>query len=252
MTEPYLDAHGCRTDNAGLSFVDPVALRDHVTALDREGFQVHFHALGDRAVREALDALAAALAANGPNDRRHHLAHLQVVHADDVPRFAALGAVANMQPLWAQHEPQMDELTIPFLGGSLAQRQYPFGDLHRAGARLAAGSDWAVSSPNPLWGAHVAVNRTAPDSGDDPEPRPRFLPDQALDLATALTAYTSGSAYVNHLDHETGTLAPGSYADLAVLDRDPFAGPPDEIAATEVRRTYVEGELVFDAARDAG
>jgi predicted amidohydrolase YtcJ len=250
MTEAYLDACGCQTTNAGLSFVDPVALREHVTALDREGFQVHFHALGDRAVREALDALAAAIAANGPSDHRHHLAHLQVVHVDDVPRFAALGAVANLQPLWAHHEPQLDDLTLPFLGGSLAQRQYPFGDLHRAGARLAAGSDWAVSSPNPLWGAHVAVNRTAPDGRGDGAQRPPLLPEQALDLATALTAYTSGTAYVNHLDHESGTLAPGSYADLAVLDSDPFAKPPEAIAATEILRTYVEGELVFDATAD--
>ena len=90
---------------------------------------MHFHALGDRAVREALDAVEAARAANGPSDNRHHLAHLQVVHPDDIPRFAALGATANIQALWACHEPQMDELTIPFLGGSAARWQYPFGDL---------------------------------------------------------------------------------------------------------------------------
>ena len=152
------------TGNAGLSFVDPErAAQDYVTRLDAAGFQVHFHALGDRAVREALDAVEAARAANGPADHRHHLAHLQVVHPDDVPRFAALGAAANMQPLWACHEPQMDELTIPFLGRARPAWQYPFGDLHRAGARLAAGSDWSVSSPNPLWGAHVAVNRATPE-----------------------------------------------------------------------------------------
>jgi predicted amidohydrolase YtcJ len=184
---------------------------------------------------------------NGPSANRHHLAHLQVVHPDDVPRFAQLGAIANIQPLWACHERQMDELTIPFLGGSLAEHQYPFGDLHRAGARLAAGSDWSVSSPDPLWGVHVAVNRTAPDGVGDGEPRPPLLPEQALDLATALTAYTAGSAYVNHLDAETGTLAPGTYADLAVLDRDPFTRPPSQIGATRVVRTYVEGELVHDA-----
>lgn len=163
MLEPYLDGCGCATGNSGLSFIDPELLREAVRLLDRSGFQLHFHALGDRAVREVLDALEAARAANGANDNRHHLAHLQVVHPDDIPRFARVGAAANIQALWAAHEPQMDELTIPFLGPERAALQYPFGDLKRAGARLVAGSDWSVSSPNPLWGIHVAVNRIAPD-----------------------------------------------------------------------------------------
>ncbi|WP_328316069.1 amidohydrolase [Streptomyces sp. NBC_00388] len=238
MTSPYLDSCGCATANSGLSFVDPAALRDHVTALDALDFQVHFHALGDRAVREALDAVEAALTANGRRGNRHHLAHLQVVHPDDVGRFAQLDAIANLQPLWAAHEPQMDDLTIPFLGGELASRQYPFADLLHAGATLAAGSDWPVSSPDPLQGIHVAVNRIA--HGED---RPAFLPGQRLDLATALTAYTAGSAYVNGLD-DAGTIRVGALADLVVLDRDPFAGPPEAIGETGVEQTYVGGECV--------
>ncbi len=242
MLEPYLDGHGCRTANAGLSFVNPVALREHVTRLDAEGFQVHFHALGDRAVREALDALHSARAVNGPADRRHHLAHLQVVHPDDIARFSSLGVVANIQPLWAAHEPQMDELTIPFLGEPRSSWQYPFGDLLRSGARVAAGSDWSVSSPDPLAGIHVAVNRVSP--GEDAEP---LYARNRITLADGLTAYTAGSAYVNHLDGSTGRLDIGAYADLAVLDRDPFAAADDRIAQTRVTRTYVEGELVFAA-----
>ncbi|MDH4159371.1 MAG: amidohydrolase [Actinomycetota bacterium] len=245
MTAPYLDACGCKTANLGLSFVEPEALKGHVTALDAAGFQVHFHALGDRAVREALDAIEAARAANGMNDHRHHLAHLQVVHPDDVPRFAQLRAAANMQPLWACHEPQMDELTIPYLGEPRWRWQYPFGDLERAGATLVGGSDWSVSSPDVLWGAHVAATRMPPPDGEDHAGVDAFLPEQALSLASALTAYTRGSAWVNHLDDVTGTLEVGKLADLALLDRDPFAGPPDQIGATAVRRTYVEGELVF-------
>ncbi len=241
MTEPYRDAHGHPTANTGLSFVDPALLAEAVTVLDDAGFQVHFHALGDRAVREALDALTVALAHNGTRDHRHQLAHLQVVHPDDVPRFASLRATANLQPLWACHEPQMDELTIPFLGGSLARHQYPFGDLYRAGAPLAAGSDWPVSSPNPLWGAKVAVTRTG--VGDEPVRRP-FLPAQALDLATILTAYTAGSARANHLEQVTGRIAEGLAADLVVLDRDPFAGPAEEIDQATVERTYLDGHLV--------
>ncbi|MFJ8672195.1 amidohydrolase [Streptomyces sp. NPDC093589] len=243
---PYLTACGCASDNSGISFIDPVELRKYVTLLDAEGFQVHFHALGDRAVREALDAVEAARQANGRRDTRPHLAHLQVVHPDDVPRFRQLGATANIQALWAAHEPQMDELTIPFLGPQRSAWQYPFGDLLRSGATLAAGSDWPVSSPDPIAALHVAVNRRVPDC---PPSAPVFLPDQRIGLGAALAAYTAGSAYANHLD-DTGSIRPGMLADLAVLDRDPFAGPTDEIAATRVLQTFVGGRRVY-AADDA-
>lgn len=176
LLTPYLDACGCATANSGTSFVDPVELRRYVTELDALGFQTHFHALGDRAVREALDAVEAARTVNGRTDNRPHLAHLQIVHPDDIPRFRELGATANIQPLWAAHEPQMDELTIPFLGDERAALQYPFGALLRSGATVAAGSDWPVSSAEPLHGIHTAVNRIAPD-GDGPV----FLPGSASD-----------------------------------------------------------------------
>ncbi|MFJ3590866.1 amidohydrolase [Streptomyces sp. NPDC090231] len=239
MTSPYLDGCGCATANSGLSFVDPDALRGHVTRLDALGFQVHFHALGDRAVREALDAVEAAVEANGRRGNRHHLAHLQVVHPDDIGRFARLGAIANIQPLWAAHEPQMDELTIPFLGPERAAWQYPFGDLLRAGATLAAGSDWPVSSADPVQGIHVAVNRREPGSTDSRV----FLPEQRLDPASAVAAYTAGSAHVNGVD-DAGSLLPGNLADLVVLDRDILTAPPEEIGGARVLRTYVGGELV--------
>jgi len=245
MLEPYHDPTGCHDHGNGLSFVDPVALREYVTTLDAAGFQVHMHAIGDRAVRESLDAMEAARTANGSNDNRHHIAHLQVMHPDDVPRFAALGVTANMQALWAAHEPQMDELTIPFIGPERSSRQYVFGDLLRSGARLAAGSDWAVSTANPMRAIHVAVNRSLQGAtGAEAEP---FLPGQSLELAQALAAYTFGSAYVNHLDGETGTIERGKLADLVVLDRDPFEVPAGEIGSTSVVATYVQGEPVFQA-----
>jgi predicted amidohydrolase YtcJ len=248
MLEPYLDPTGCHDHGAGLSYVDPVALPGYVTQLDAAGFQVHLHAIGDRAVREALNAIEAARAANGFNDNRHHIAHLQVVHPDDVPRFAALDVTANMQALWAAHEPQMDELTIPFIGPERTGRQYVFGDLLRSGARLAAGSDWAVSSANPMRAVHVAVNRSLQGStGEQAEP---FLPNQSLALGEALAAYTIGSAYVNHLDGETGTIEPGKLADVIVLDRDPFAVAPSEIGSTSVLATYVQGEAVYLSVDD--
>jgi predicted amidohydrolase YtcJ len=245
MLEPYLDSCGCQTSERGLSHVGADELRSHVTALDALGFQVHFHAIGDRAVRECLDAVTAARAANGSTDHRHHIAHLQVVHPDDLPRFAHLGVTANVQALWAAHEPQMDELTIPFLGAERSARQYLFGDLLRSGARLAAGSDWAVTSANPLRAIHVAVNRALPGStGSQAAP---FLPDQRLHPTEAFAAYTAGSAFVNHLDDVTGSIDPGKFADLIVLDRDPLTGPPGEIGSTSVLATYVEGDAVYRA-----
>jgi predicted amidohydrolase YtcJ len=245
---PYLDADGRATANSGISFVDPELLKEAVTRLDALGFQVHFHALADRAVREALDAIESALRANGRKDLRHHLAHIQIVHPDDVPRFRDLGAVANAQPLWAAHEAQMDELTIPFLGEPRWRWQYPFASLVRAGATLAMGSDWSVSSPNPLEEIHVAVNRVMPTAypyrtGTSDV----FLPDERLDLATSIAAFTMGSAYVNHLDAETGSIEAGKQADLAVIDRDLFAHPVEEIGDARCLETYVAGERVYAA-----
>lgn len=251
VLEPYFDAHGRSTDNRGMSFVDPEALKGYVTSLDAEGFQVHFHALAERAVRESLDAIQAARKANGPNDHRHHLAHIQVVHPDDVPRFRQLGAVANAQPLWAMNEGQMVNLTIPFLGKERSTWQYPFASLVRAGATLAMGSDWSVSSPNPLWEIHVAVNRRSfPGyvyAEDDVAVGETFLPDERLDLPTAIAAFTMGSAYVNHLDRVTGSIEPGKYADLLVLDRNLLEHPVEEIHAARVLLTLVEGERVHAA-----
>jgi predicted amidohydrolase YtcJ len=252
VLEPYLDAEGRPTDNRGKSFVEAEELKGAVTRLDAEGFQVHIHAIGERAVREALDAFEAARAANGPNDHRHHIAHIQVVHPDDVPRFRELGVVANAQPLWAVNEGQMLHLTIPFLGPERSSWQYPFASLVRSGAMLAMGSDWSVSSANPLWEMHVAVNRTAPSAyeygGGTGEP---FLPHERIDLPTAFAGFTINSAFVNHLDHLTGSIEVGKRADLAVLDRDVFARPVEEIADASVVLTFVDGERVFDAERPA-
>jgi predicted amidohydrolase YtcJ len=248
MLAPYLDAHGQPAGGQGLSYFEPGELNAAVTAIDAQGFQAHFHAIGDRAVREALDAVAAARGVNGPGHHRHHISHLQVVHPDDLPRFRELSVVANCQPLWACYEPQMTELTLPFLGPERSAWQYPFGSLARSGAQLCFGSDWPVSSPDPLWEIHTAVNRTVPPGYPyaGPGAGEPFLPAERLDLATAIAAFTIGSAYVNHAEHETGSLEPGKRADLVVLDRNLFSRPASEIALGRVDMTMVDGQAVYD------
>jgi predicted amidohydrolase YtcJ len=235
MTAPY---HG--THESGSPFIEPDLLRAAVIELDRRGFQAHFHAIGDGAVRLGLDAVAAARTANGPSDGRHHIAHLEAINPDDIPRFASLGVVANIQPFWAVDDDQMQELRIPVLGPERAAWQYPFASLHRSGARLAGGSDWTVTTANPLLEIEVAVTRVAPDDRQaDP-----FLPDERLSLDQALEAFTIGAAHVNHLDELTGTIEVGKAADLVILDRDiraPDAGP---VGDARVAATYVAGEAV--------
>ena len=246
MLAPYLDGHGHPTGSTGTSFFGADELKAAVTAIDAEGFGVHVHAIGDRAVREALDAVAAARAANGPTPGRHHIAHIQVIHPDDLPRFRALGVAANCQPLWACNEPQMTELTVPFLGPERGGWQYPFGSLAASGAQLCFGSDWPVSSANPMWEMHTAVNRTAPPGypyggPDSDEP---FLPAERLSLPAAIAAFTIGSAYINHDEQEAGSVEPGKRADLVVLDRNLFAQPTTEIGLAQVDLTLVDGAVV--------
>jgi predicted amidohydrolase YtcJ len=243
MLEPYLGPDGLPTDNTGLSLYEPDELRRIVSALDAEGFQVHVHALGERAVREALDAIEAARRVNGARDARHHLAHLQVVHPDDLPRFARLGVVANVTPYWAVLSGYVDDLTLPFISEEAGRRMYPFASLWRAGARLAFGSDWSVSTPDPLLQLEVAVERRLPE---EPDAEP-FLPDERLDLRTAIAAQTLGSAYVNGLDPLTGTIEPGKLADLVVLRDDILAPEGPSPAETKVVLTLLEGEIVHDA-----
>ncbi|HEX5936486.1 MAG TPA: amidohydrolase [Actinomycetota bacterium] len=243
LLRPYRDPAGHETDERGLAFLEREPLSEAVTALDREGFQIHMHAIGDRAVRNALDACEAAREENGARDARHHIAHLQVIDPDDVPRFRELGVVANCQPYWAQHDPQMDELTIPYLGPDRARLQYPFGSLHSAGATLAFGSDWSVSTANPLEEIEVATRRADPSARD----ADAFLPEQRLPLHVALAAFTSGSCYVNH-DDDAGRIEQGARADLVVLDRNVFDAEDGTVADARVEHTIVAGRPVPRAA----
>lgn len=243
MLRPFRDGSGASTANTGLSIYPPADLDRIVTALDREGFQVHVHTIGDRAVREALDALERAAAANGARDARHHLAHVQFADPADVARFARLGVVANVTPLWAVRSGYVADLTLPFVDPASAETIYPFGSLHAAGARLAFGSDWPVSTPDPLQQLEVAVTRCPPGQ---PEAEP-LDGAQRLDLRTAIAAATAGAAFVNGLDRETGTLEPGKLADVTVLDRDLLAADAPLPTAARIALTLVAGTVVHES-----
>ena len=238
MLEPY-EGHFGEEHDRGLQFVEEGALTEAVVRLDEVGFQIHQHALGDRSFRSALDAVEAARAANGWNDHRHHIAHLQLPDPVDIPRLRPLGVVANIQPVWACPDPATETLTRPRVGDR-ADRLYPIGDVVRSGAVLAMGSDWPVTTPNVFEEMQVAVTRQVIAHGPD---APVLDVTQRITLAEALAAFTRGSAYVNH-DDDAGSIVEGKRADLAVLDRNPFAGSVYEIAQTNVTTTLASGRVV--------
>jgi predicted amidohydrolase YtcJ len=242
MLAPY---RGTPDTLTGMSFIDPAELSEITTRLAAERFQIHMHAVGDRAVRECLDALQAAIRANPDFDGRHQIAHLDVVDPADIDRFAELGVIANIQALWARRDREIVERKLPLLGPEREPWHFPFGSLHRSGARLAMGSDWPVTDPDPLWAVHTAVHRTGTRA--DPHAIGEGVFDvplqgqEAIDLRTALEAYTAGSAYANH-DEDRGTIAVGGHADLVALDGDVFAA--EDIGNLNVEMTMVAGRVV--------
>lgn len=237
LLEPYcstLHDHGMRT-------WEGPALANAVCSVDAAGFQVHIHAIGDAAVRQALDAIEAAIDHNGPRDRRPVIAHLQLVDAADLKRFGELGVTACMQPLWAQQDQLMTELTMPRLGVERSERQYPTRTLSASGS-IAFGSDWPVSSADPLEGIAIAISRQTvagvPDEG--------WVPDETVDIETALGAYSTSVARLAFADTAPATwgrLTPGAEADLVWLDRDPITcAGPERLRALTVRASYLSGE----------
>jgi predicted amidohydrolase YtcJ len=239
MIAPYTDTGG----NAPLMFA-PDQIDALFTALDAARFQIHVHAIGDLATRAALDGIATARAANGIWPALHQIAHIQFVDPADIPRFAPLGVMANVQPLWARHEVSIDDLSLPAVGPERGRWIYALRSLLDAGAGMALSSDWGVSTLNPFEIIHTAVTRRPPP-GDDP--RPAFLPEQRITRAEALTGYTTGAAAAAWRPHLTGRLGVGAYGDLILLDRDILACPVDEIAGTSVLLTVLAGRIVHDA-----
>lgn len=237
LLEPY-DGY---PQERGILNWTPEALRTIVTALDAAGFQVHTHAIGDRAVRETLNALEAARATNGPRDARHHIAHLQLIDTADIPRFRRLGVIANVQPLWAFRDDFIRDLTEPVLGERRSAAMYPLASLARSGAVMVAGSDWSVSSMNPLEAIEVALTRQTPEGGEEPA----WIPEQCLTLPEILAAYTINGAYLSFLEGETGSLEVGKWADLVVLEKDLFEVPQREVGEVRILQTMLAGKTVY-------
>jgi hypothetical protein len=245
MSRAYLGAPG-ENGHRGDLFIEPEQLKESVRALDADGFQVHFHAIGDRAVTTTLDAIESTGQLKwGVN--RHHIAHLQFIAPDDLIRFKKIGAIANFQPLWACNDPQMEELTIPFVGEERSGWQYSIRSLLDLGTRVTFGSDWPVSSPDPLKEIHVAVNRMLSTRLGRPgtdETTKAFRPGEGLSVSDAVASFTKGVAYVNGDEEILGILDVGRRADVAVLSHDIFSIPPSDIGHTTVAVTVAGGVVV--------
>lgn len=240
LLEPYcsgLHSHGMRTWEGD-------SLAEAARRVDELGLQIHIHAIGDAAVRQALDAIEYVLHHNGSRDRRPVIAHVQLAHEDDIGRFAALGVVPCMQPLWAQLDALMTVLTVPRLGDERSQQQYRMQTLRACGARLSLGSDWPVSSGAPLDGIAVGVSRQT-SAG---HPVGGWTGDETLPIEAALAAYTSGVAHQAFADDHWGRITPGTAADLVCLAADPRTTAPLQLPSVAVLSTYLNGEAVFTAA----
>ncbi len=237
MLAPYLDRPGDR----GTPVRSQAELDALVTALDRDRFQIHVHAIGDRAIRMTLDALAAARVANGARDSRHAIAHLELIDSADIPRFRTLGVAANFEPLWANGDEYLTRMTEPALGPRRNRWLYPIASVVRSGAVVTGGSDWSVSSLNPLDAIETGI--THRDPGDTAGPP--WNPVERVDLPTMIALYTINAAWALHQERETGSIEPGKLADLIVLDRNLFDVPAGQIHEVKVVRTLLGGKTVF-------
>lgn len=240
LLEPYVGAP-LGPEHAGEINLSSGALKAYATALDKEGFQVHMHAIGDRAVRVGLDAVETAIAANGQTDGRHHISHLEIVQPEDIARFGPLGVAANLQTLWHFRDAYITDLTEPFLQEKLHRWLYPAKSFVTANAKIVWGSDWPVSTSDPFDSIEVAVLRRDPSSAEDET----WLSEEALSVDDMIRALTIGGAYLMGQDDMRGTLEVGKAADLIIVDADPYKISPEDISEIQVLETYVAGQQVF-------
>lgn len=239
MLEPYTNKPGSSGD---ARYTAP-QLNQAVAMLDREGWQLMTHAIGDAAVRMTLDAYEAAAKANPAPERgrRHRIEHIETVDAADVPRFGKLGVIASMEPVHATPSPTPGDVWSTNIGADRAARGWLWASIARAGGRLAFGSDWPVMSLDPLAGLHVAVNRTTPEG----LPAGGWLPAERLPIRDAVDAYTSDAAWASFDEQRKGLLARDMLADLVVLSDDIFADGATPLTEVRVMVTIVDGKVVY-------
>jgi predicted amidohydrolase YtcJ len=240
MLEPYSDAIG---GNAPLMF-DYEHMKALFAAFDAARFQIHIHTIGDAALRAALDGLEHARRLNGQWPGLHQIAHVQCIDAADIPRFRTVGAMANIQSLWARHEPSVTDVALPMIGEQRGRLMYAFRSLLDAGAACALSSDWGVSTLNPFEIMETGCTRQPPGK----QSVPVFLPEQRMTIEECVRGYTLAAAAAAWRADSTGSLGTGKQADLIVLDRDIFECPQHEIGATQVLLTLLSGEEVHRAA----
>ncbi|HXF62337.1 MAG TPA: amidohydrolase family protein, partial [Caldilineaceae bacterium] len=232
MVDDYADRAG---DKGSALFTAGHFNRIAVEA-DRLGLQICVHACGDGAVRRTLDGYAHARAVNGPRDSRHRIEHIELIHPNDIPRFAELGVAASMQPYHAPLAVDGSDVWPYRVGKERWGVSFAWETLRQAGARLVYGSDWPVVSMDPMLGIHAALNRL---------PWAEGLPDQRQTLENTLLSYTRDAAWAEFQEGIKGTLAPGQLADLVLLSADLFATPPEEIASVRPLLTLCDGKVVF-------
>lgn len=240
MLEPYSDAPG---GNAPLMFRHEQVL-DMFTAFDAARFQIHVHVIGDLAARAALDGFEAARRANGRWPSLHQVAHVQCIDPADTPRFHELGAMMNIQPLWARHEPSVTDVALPMVGEARGRWMYAFRSLIDAGAAYALSSDWGVSTLNPFEIMQTAITRQPPGR---PKDHPVFLPAERMTIEECVKGYTIHAAQAAWREADTGSLTPGKFADIIILDRDILACDVHEIGRTQVMLTLLGGREVWRA-----
>jgi predicted amidohydrolase YtcJ len=241
LLEPYLDGHGHPTNNRGPSYFEQDNLNRIVTAADAAGLTVHVHAIGDRAIRSALDAFAEARRRNGVLDNRGQIAHLELIDPADFARFKELGVIANFQLLWAERGDYIDSATVKYIGARRAKYLYPARSLRDAGAMIAGGSDWGVSSFNAFIAMEHAITRA------EARGQPALLPEQSITIQDAVDAYTINAARALKQERTTGSLETGKRGDFIVIDRDIFAIDPFDLHSTRVMSTYLDGRKVYEA-----
>ncbi|ATL31147.1 amidohydrolase [Streptomyces formicae] len=247
LLKPYLDKDGRPTDNRGDLYVSAADYGRLSAAFNAEGWQMHAHAIGDRAVRTSLDGYAYALRKTGRRDLRNTTAHLQLVDPADLPRFAALGVVACMQLQWAARNTWTMEALLPYIGAERHRWQYPARSLQKRRAALAGGSDWPVD-PLQVWNQiRTAIDREGMEGGGD-----LYRAQEGLSRTSSLLMHTAGTARQLRMEHLTGSVERGKAADLVLLDRDVTRCPVADISSAEVRLTLVGGTVVHDAESSAG